>query len=1508
MATTYARALYDFAGDGNNLLPLTTGDLIIVTEQRDDGWWGGVANGRTGFFPANYVEVVSDPNAPVSTQAPNYSTPYNTAGANTGGTNYGSNITAATAGATAGAAGAYALSNHTRGLGAIPVGDKVYAGTDEYIIEEERWYLREKRPRRLFCGAVLSKWQYRLFILNAIGLFQIAFILIVILVIAPALIKFLVAGSVLRFDALTITNPSDVNDSFVLRASATLSNAGPFDANVDPSNLSLYYINPDGSQSLVGSSLLASLHISGVTHFTQTVLFNVQNVTGLALFNQGLINSKSVNIQVSARPRVTPVLWDVDWELPFHYSNIPLDKTLNLRSFNGLKQVNVTKFLLSSSTSTQVIADVGVDIFNPSIFSIVPIGILSVDFYYEGQILGRAHTNELAIITLGTFHIDLTGVITAKNLTALDGLIQRYLSGESTVVNAVSTPGSESSISLFAPGLAGFTLATLTPGFTQGLVSSISFNSLSISPDSYDEAILFSADLTLVANSPEGSQGYFAISALTLQAEILNTKNEIIGILTTTQTAYPTPIYPQGTNVTSTFNVQIQNAYLDVTGHEQAYLDFVYEFSQAEAITLSNNGVSNVIITIVLGQLPVSGLKISATSVTPGLQALNTTHVNSIGVSGVSSCADSGGINGLCGLHTTTTATATNPSVTTVNLARADLGLYFECVRLGTLTAEPLLLVPGYNTLSLAGFILPPQDSISLEIAGVFFSNYLNGFPSLATIRGDPVPSHYFKSVLPNLPGCSILGTNGNGLVPNVTSACCECGECTGSQATVSFRQNAQRALEAYHAHQSAVYDSAADRTRHALTSSPHNRNKYHTDTLHQPELTALDLTVESLSVTTTILFPPQKLLLGADILYFGLIFDPQCNENSCPIYAATSTNVLFGLPPGTSFPLQALSTSAVLNIYYQGVEAVSLTVPQTPVTQYHTRGPSVPPTYEIPDTIQLTLTHTPIVIDTFTAFSGLTAQLLNSQHGTIHIESLTDPIASTAAGNLPLYSIPLVTDVTLSGFNSFQDATGQSLITVHTLDILAGQPNFLEITTTLTIQNPSNVFLVNGQTITFDLWYTSVQGHGTQRVGNVSIPNFGIANPKTATTINNYVGYGYFDPPAIQAVGAEFLGNYVNRIASTVVTTGATCNLVHDNGAGGCNSVALPNIIGSPLYGVGTTIPLLKEGTRLFETTIVVPGLNHPLVTHFYLDLGALLGSLFYFLENPALLGTTVTGLLNGVIGSIPGAPSLPAVRRLLSEQLPTAKTIDTVTEDDLQYLMSKDFTSEVEAFRSNRDLILALHHYESIPSWDGNNKLKSMRHLLQLQLGSTQITDLLTTAGALVKLLSEGLIALNSNSGINNPPLSIPTQIQVNNSFSVPLQLVAGNLTVYSGTPSAANPPIATYIHNIDLANSQCQQPIVPAHTLFVVPCVYVNSGFDNFPATITLLTAIFAGQGYISAIGTLTARIGGPGGFLYTIPADSINVPSTQATCPTGTGLDCGCGNGNNVCGTQFTGPYT
>ncbi len=49
---------HDFTTLNSNEIEIKRGQTVIVLQKNDSGWWGGEVDGRIGFFPASYVEIV----------------------------------------------------------------------------------------------------------------------------------------------------------------------------------------------------------------------------------------------------------------------------------------------------------------------------------------------------------------------------------------------------------------------------------------------------------------------------------------------------------------------------------------------------------------------------------------------------------------------------------------------------------------------------------------------------------------------------------------------------------------------------------------------------------------------------------------------------------------------------------------------------------------------------------------------------------------------------------------------------------------------------------------------------------------------------------------------------------------------------------------------------------------------------------------------------------------------------------------------------------------------------------------------------------------------------------------------------------------------------------------------------------------------------------------------------------------------------------------------------------
>ncbi|XP_058240591.1 SH3 domain-containing protein 19 [Hemibagrus wyckioides] len=69
-ATLQVQALYDFTPEGPGELALKAGDTVNNVEQIDSEWYLGSSRGMTGFFPINYVKILSRQPAAAQKPAP----------------------------------------------------------------------------------------------------------------------------------------------------------------------------------------------------------------------------------------------------------------------------------------------------------------------------------------------------------------------------------------------------------------------------------------------------------------------------------------------------------------------------------------------------------------------------------------------------------------------------------------------------------------------------------------------------------------------------------------------------------------------------------------------------------------------------------------------------------------------------------------------------------------------------------------------------------------------------------------------------------------------------------------------------------------------------------------------------------------------------------------------------------------------------------------------------------------------------------------------------------------------------------------------------------------------------------------------------------------------------------------------------------------------------------------------------------------------------------------------
>lgn len=66
ISTFFCKALYDYQSNDASSLSFRKNDIIEVLTRLDSGWWDGLLGDERGWFPSNYVSVISDQEAEVA--------------------------------------------------------------------------------------------------------------------------------------------------------------------------------------------------------------------------------------------------------------------------------------------------------------------------------------------------------------------------------------------------------------------------------------------------------------------------------------------------------------------------------------------------------------------------------------------------------------------------------------------------------------------------------------------------------------------------------------------------------------------------------------------------------------------------------------------------------------------------------------------------------------------------------------------------------------------------------------------------------------------------------------------------------------------------------------------------------------------------------------------------------------------------------------------------------------------------------------------------------------------------------------------------------------------------------------------------------------------------------------------------------------------------------------------------------------------------------------------------
>ncbi|CAF4136821.1 unnamed protein product [Rotaria sordida] len=203
----------------------------------------------------------------------------------------------------------------------------------------------------------------KLFIILCIAIILLAIfigIIIVFYAIVPAIVRSTIEKSELSFRSVNIEDIE--NDRFRLRAQLELSRTGSIPATIRPPLI----INVDNVGTVRNDQPIV---IDGDPDRSTVVPvdspFIISDLQAFHKFSRSLIFEEHVIWYLTSKVSVQPI----SGAMPV-YSNIPFNKQVKLNALNSLQNVSIRSVSLLRSDKTRIVADIIIEIPNPSIFSI----------------------------------------------------------------------------------------------------------------------------------------------------------------------------------------------------------------------------------------------------------------------------------------------------------------------------------------------------------------------------------------------------------------------------------------------------------------------------------------------------------------------------------------------------------------------------------------------------------------------------------------------------------------------------------------------------------------------------------------------------------------------------------------------------------------------------------------------------------------------------------------------------------------------------------------------------------------------------------------------------------------------------------------------------------------------------------------------------------------------------------------------------------------------------------
>ncbi|KAE8229507.1 hypothetical protein CF326_g5523 [Tilletia indica] len=215
-----------------------------------------------------------------------------------------------------------------------------------------------------------------------------------------------------------------------------------------------------------------------------------------------------------------------------------------------------------------------------------------------------------------------------------------------------------------------------------------------------------------------------------------------------------------------------------------------------------------------------------------------------------------------------------------------------------------------------------------------------------------------------------------------------------------------------------------------------------------QPNSPVKWLTAAFKSLKLDVTLPGRKYNVITDIAIGDLAVDITGPTSDSYTLPASSKNTVATFANPFNFSLTPVKASTNIVIRYENTDTASLNL-----GDIDTAGAGTSTGPNDPGKLNLAFENKDIVAIDKTSFRAFLAQLTDKENAAFVLAGTADVVGSTVIGDVPIKGIPVNTNITLEGINSFG---GES--PVKKLDISGSTPSYISLDIGVTLDNPSNL------------------------------------------------------------------------------------------------------------------------------------------------------------------------------------------------------------------------------------------------------------------------------------------------------------------------------------------------------------------------------------------------------------------------------------------------------------------